>query len=184
VDLEPEAPKGITPLKKVYEYEPIPEGLTKEEAKLIIGSQVCLWGEFTPTRNICELMLYPRVLANAEVGWTDPSLKNWNRFQHAVEMNFKRLDRDKVIYSRSMYNPFISFAADSLQLVAKVHLFTDSDLHNVRFTNNGSEPTVSSTKYAGVFNAELNSVIKAAIFDDKGNKLGQTVTRTLSPSKK
>ena len=184
VDLEPEAPRGIIPLKKVYQYEPIPEGLTKEEAKLIMGSQVCLWGEFTPTSDIGELMLYPRVLANAEVGWTDPSLKNWTRFQHGVEMNFKRLDRDRVIYSRSMYNPFISFAADSLELVAKVHFFTDSDLHNVRFTKNGSEPTVGSTKYTGVFNAELNAVIKAAIFDEKGNKLGQTVTRTLSPPKK
>lgn len=182
-DLEPEAPKAIIPLKRVYSYEPIPEGLTQKEAGLIMGTQVCLWGEFTPTTEICELMLYPRVLANAEVGWTDSSLKNWNRFQHAVEENFGRLDRDRVTYSRSMYNPFISFAADSLRLEAYVHLFTDSDLHDVRFTNNGSEPTNTSTKYTGVFTARLNSLIKAAIFDEKGNKLGQTVTRTLAPPK-
>ena len=32
-------------LEKVYSFEPVPEELTPEEAKYIIGAQGCLWTE-------------------------------------------------------------------------------------------------------------------------------------------
>ena len=182
--LEPEAPRGIIPLKKVYEYEPIPKGLTEIEAGRIMGTQVCLWGEFTPNPEISELMLYPRVLANAEVGWTKPGLKDWNRFQHAVEENFLRLDRDKVIYSKSTYNPIISFTADTIQMTAKVQILPDSDIHEVCFTNDGTDPSAKSKKYVNEFTARLNSVVKVGVFDHKGKLLGQIVTQKLELVKK
>ena len=182
--LEPEAPRGIIPLKKVYEYEPIPKVLTEKEAKLIMGTQVCLWGEFTPNPQISELMLYPRVLANAEVGWTRPALKDWKRFQYAIEENFVRLDRDKVIYSKSTYNPMITFTADTLQMTAKVQINPDSDIHNLFYTVNGTDPTPKSLKYTGEFTSGLNSVVKAAVFDKKGLLLGNIVTQKIELIKK
>jgi hexosaminidase len=182
--LEPEAPRGIIPLKKVYLYEPIPKGLTEIEAGRIMGTQVCLWGEFTPNTQISELMLYPRALANAEVGWTKPELKNWKRFQYAVEENFIRLDRDKVNYSKSTYNPMITFTADTIQMTAQVQITPDADIHKLVYTVNGTEPTTKSQKYMAPFTVGLNSVVKAAIFNEKGLLLGNIVTQKIELIKK
>jgi hexosaminidase len=182
--LEPEAPRGIIPLKKVYLYEPIPKGLTEIEAGRIMGTQVCLWGEFTPNTQISELMLYPRALANAEVGWTKPELKDWKRFQYAVEDNFIRLDRDKVNYSKSTYNPMITFTADTIRMTAQVQITPDSDIHKLVYTVNGTEPTTKSQKYMAPFTVGLNSVVKAAIFNEKGLLLGNIVTQKIELIKK
>lgn len=182
--LEPEAPRGIIPLRKVYDYEPVPKALTEKETKLIMGTQVCLWGEFTPNPEISELMLYPRVLANAEVGWTSSALKNWTRFEYAIEENFVRFDRDKVNYSKSTYNPIIKFTPDTLLQKANVQIIPDSDIHNLFYTVNGTDPTVKSIRYLYEFTAGLNSVVKAGIFDKKGKLLGQIVTQKLERTKK
>ncbi len=182
--LEPEAPRGIIPLRKVYDYEPIPGALTEKEAGLIMGTQVCLWGEFTPNPEISELMLYPRVLANAEVGWTSPVLKDWKRFEVAVEENFVRLERDKVNFSKSTYNPMITFTADTIQKNAKILIIPDSDIHNLFYTVNGSEPTTKSQKYKAPFTVGLNTVVKAAIFNKKGLLLGNIVTQKIEIIKK
>jgi len=176
-ELEPEAPRGIIPLKKVYQYEPVPAVLTPKEAALIMGSQVCLWGEFTPNTKICELMLYPRVLANAEVGWTQKGLKDWKRFQHAVEDNFIRLERDHVNYSGSTYNPFISFTVDTIQRNASVQIISDSDIHDLYYSIDGNIPSTKSKKYTGPFICDLNSIVKAGIFDINGKLIGEVVTK-------
>jgi hexosaminidase len=182
--LEPEAPRGIIPLKKVYDYEPVPKVLTEQEAGRIMGTQVCLWGEFTPNPEICELMLYPRVLANAEVGWTKPALKNWKRFEYAVEENFVRLDRDHVNYSKSTYNPMITFVTDTIKNTAKVDIQPDSDIHHLFYTINGTDPTTKSKKYDGPFTSDLNSVVKTAVFNRKGELLGKVVAQRLEVVKK
>jgi hexosaminidase len=129
-------------------------------------------------------MLYPRVLANAEVGWTKPELKDWKGFQYAIEDNFIRLDRDKVNYSKSTYNPMITFTADTLQKKAKVQIIPDSDIHYLFYTVNGTEPTTKSPKYKAPFTAGLNSIVKAAIFNKKGVLLGNIVTQKIELIKK
>jgi hexosaminidase len=182
--LEPEAPRGIIPLKKVYQYEPIPSVLTEKEASLIMGTQVCLWGEFTPNPEISELMLYPRVLANAEVGWTKPELKDWKKFEVAIEDNFKRLERDKINYSKSTYNPLITFVPDTISKTAIVEIKPDIDLYNLRYSVDGTDPTPHSKKYKKAILANFNTDIKAALFTKKGELQGSIVTQRIEVIKK
>ena len=182
--LEPEAPRGIIPLKKVYQYEPIPAALTEKEASLIMGTQVCLWGEFTPNPEISELMLYPRVLANAEVGWTKPELKDWKKFEVAIEDNFKRLERDKINYSKSTYNPLITFVPDTISKTAIVEIKPDIDLYNLRYSVDGTDPTPHSKKYKKAILANFNTDIKAALFTKKGELQGSIVTQRIEVIKK
>ena len=182
--LEPEAPRGIIPLKKVYQYEPIPAALTEKEASLIMGTQVCLWGEFTPNPEISELMLYPRVLANAEVGWTKPELKDWKKFEVAIEDNFKRLERDKINYSKSTYNPLITFVPDTISKTAMVEIKPDIDLYNLRYSVDGTDPTPHSKKYNKAILANFNTDIKAALFTKKGELQGSIVTQRIEVIKK
>lgn len=77
---QPEAIGGYLPLKKVYTYDPIPASLTAEQAKLVYGVQGNLWVEYIPTPEHVEYMIYPRMLALAEVAWSAPERKSWSDF--------------------------------------------------------------------------------------------------------
>ena len=77
---QPEAIGGYLPLKKVYSYDPIPETFTPEQAKLMYGVQANLWAEYIPTPEHLEYMIYPRILALAEVAWSAVANKNYDDF--------------------------------------------------------------------------------------------------------
>lgn len=77
---QPEAIGGYLPLKKVYGYEPVPDSLSADEAKLMYGVQANLWTEYIPTEEHAEYMLYPRAIALAEVAWSKPVNKSWEDF--------------------------------------------------------------------------------------------------------
>lgn len=77
---QPEAIGGYLPLKKVYSYDPVPAGLSAEQAKLVHGVQGNLWAEYIPTPQHMEYMMYPRALALAEVAWSTPGRKSWPDF--------------------------------------------------------------------------------------------------------
>ena len=77
---QPEAIGGYLPLKKEYAYDPVPASLTAEQAKLVYGVQGNLWVEYIPTPEHVEYMIYPRMLALAEVAWSAPERKSWPDF--------------------------------------------------------------------------------------------------------
>ena len=73
------------PLEKVYSYNPT-DGLKEEQAKLIYGVQGNLWVEYIPTEELVEYMIYPRILAIAEIGWSNPAKRDYSEFrQRAVK---------------------------------------------------------------------------------------------------
>lgn len=95
----PEAIGGYLPLKKVYSYNPIPDSLKSEQAKLIYGVQGNLWAEYIPTPEHMEMMIYPRILALSEVGWSNPQVKCYD--------DFRRRALTAVDYLKNKgYNPF------------------------------------------------------------------------------
>lgn len=96
---QPEAIGGYLPLQKVYDYNPVPEGLDDSLHHLIYGVQANLWTEYIPTPEHAEYMLYPRVLAIAETGWTQPERKSWKDFHKQA---LKAVDQ----MQKSGYHPF------------------------------------------------------------------------------
>lgn len=86
-DNEPFSIGGYNPVKKVYSYEPIPEGLTEDEQKYILGPQANIWTEYTSEFNVLLYRLLPRIGALAEVQWCDPAQKdyeNWVRREYRL----------------------------------------------------------------------------------------------------
>ena len=71
---------GYLPLEKVYSYDPVPQGLTAEESRLVYGIQGNLWAEYIPGDEQYEYMMYPRILAIAETGWSQPERKDYPGF--------------------------------------------------------------------------------------------------------
>ena len=88
---QPEAIGGYLTLEKVYSYDPIPEVLTKEGADYIQGVQANVWAEYITTAEHMEYMIYPRLLALAEVAWTQPDKKNWEHFHRCALKEVKWL---------------------------------------------------------------------------------------------
>lgn len=81
---EPLAIGGYLPLEKVYDYEPIPEELSPEEATYILGAQANVWTEYMPSINHVTYMLLPRLYALSEVVWSAKERKNYPDFLERV----------------------------------------------------------------------------------------------------
>ena len=79
-DSQPEAIGGYLPLAKVYSFNPVPDTLSADKVQLVYGVQANLFTEYIPTPEHAEMMIYPRILALAEVAWSDPSVKNYDDF--------------------------------------------------------------------------------------------------------
>lgn len=82
----------IVSASKVYSFEPlIPDSLTKEQQRLILGPQVNLWTEHVAYPQHAFYQLLPRLGASSEVQWCNPDRKNFDYFK-------KRLPRLKKLY--------------------------------------------------------------------------------------
>lgn len=91
---QPQAFGGYLPLKRVYSYNPVPDSLPDPAKELIMGVQGNLWCEYVPTDSHAEYMLWPRMTAIAEIGWTPQEARDWEDFYtRAVKIN-KRMRSD------------------------------------------------------------------------------------------
>uniref|UniRef100_UPI004055E6B1 beta-N-acetylhexosaminidase n=1 Tax=Alistipes sp. TaxID=1872444 RepID=UPI004055E6B1 len=91
---QPESIGGYLPLEKVYSYEPAPESMDSSVARHIIGVQANLWAEFIPTDEHYEHMLWPRAIAVAEIGWSQPEHRDFALFrERAVRIVDDMLER-------------------------------------------------------------------------------------------
>ena len=96
---------GDLPLEKVYSFEPIPAALTADEARHILGAQANLWTEYIPSPGHAEYMLFPRLIAMAEVAWSPAERKDYANFLSRMtvheqrltnlNVNFRPIDRPK-----------------------------------------------------------------------------------------
>lgn len=80
------------PTEKVYSYEPVPEGLTPEQAVHVLGAQANIWTEYIADRNRVDYMTFPRALALSEVVWTPGELRDWSDFEQRLAQYLSRLD--------------------------------------------------------------------------------------------
>ena len=78
---QPEAISGYLPTEQVYSYNPVPDSLTAAEKELMYGVQANLWTEYVPTPEHAEFMLYPRMIALAEVAWSPQERRDWPEFK-------------------------------------------------------------------------------------------------------
>ena len=90
---EPLAIGGLTPVREVYSYEPLPPQLAAGENKYILGAQANLWTEYIGTPEHAEYMAYPRACALAEVVWSPKQGKDYINFLQRMETHLQRLKK-------------------------------------------------------------------------------------------
>ncbi|MEI6900965.1 MAG: family 20 glycosylhydrolase, partial [Bacteroidota bacterium] len=171
---EPKAIGGQISLKKVYNYEPVPSGLTAAQAKYILGAQGNVWTEFIPTPEHAEYMAIPRMIGLAEVVWTSKELKNWKDFQKRMKSQYQRLDKLKVNYCKGSFRVDIHTTYDEKNQCLNAILESEQSDATIRYTLDGNEPTDKSPLYEAPVAIKKNSYIKAGIFVD--GKIKQKAT--------
>lgn len=82
--LEPESIGGYLPLDSVYVYEPVEPVMPKDKLNHLLGVQANLWSEYVVTDQHAEYMYWPRAIAIAETGWSQPEDKDLQDFRRRV----------------------------------------------------------------------------------------------------
>ena len=99
---EPLAIGGYLPVSKVYQYEPVPENFPPQYVKQISGVQGNVWTEYISTFQHLQYMIFPRLCAIAEVGWSAKDRRDYEQFEDRMDRHFQRLDYLGINYARHM----------------------------------------------------------------------------------
>lgn len=166
---EPLSIGGFTPLKKVYNYEPIPENLNNEQAKHIIGLQACTWTEYISSNSLLEYNDFPRMAAFCETAWSQKQDKNYDDF---VQRLYSLLDIYKkagINYSKSHFsitsNTILKSSKTTTNII--VSLTTLSKNGTIYYSLDNTLPTIASKKYSKPIAIKNNTTLKALVYDDK-----------------
>ncbi len=84
--------------RKAYSFEPVPDQLSDEQAKHVLGLQANFWSHIDREEHLVDRQLWPRLLAIAERGWSAKSVRNWDDFQGRVQHNLNRLEAFGIAY--------------------------------------------------------------------------------------
>ena len=71
---------GWSSPEKLYGFDPV-QGWSEAQKKHFLGVQCCIWSEPMTDRAVFDRLVFPRLSALAETGWTQPERKSWERFK-------------------------------------------------------------------------------------------------------
>ncbi|MBD0255981.1 MAG: family 20 glycosylhydrolase [Cytophagales bacterium] len=135
------------PLQKVYNYNPLPKELSADQHKYILGVQANLWTEYIRTPERAEYMLFPRLLALAEVAWTPAANKNYDDFLRRAGQQLPRLDAKNILYRVPEPAGLDSAAIRREGDKAVVALSTWVPGAQIRYTLDGTMPDETADRY-------------------------------------
>ena len=105
---------GYLPVDRVYQYEPVPAGLTDEQAKHVRGAQANLWSEYITNPRKAEYMIFPRMTALSEVLWSPKGQRNWPDFQRRLQTQYIRYQLWKANYYHAYMPPADTLVREKL----------------------------------------------------------------------
>lgn len=94
-DDEPVPIGFVRTLEDVYRFEPVPDGLTAEQAARVLGTQANVWTEVMEDAGRVDYQTYPRLAALAEVAWSAlPATgeRDFAEFGSRMAAHYRRLD--------------------------------------------------------------------------------------------
>ena len=101
-DSEPIAFGGYTSTEKVYSYHVIPEKLTEDKKKFVLGSQGNVWTEYITTPEQVEYMVFPRITALSEVLWGTST--DFSNFKIRVQNHYSIWEKLKINFNKESIN--------------------------------------------------------------------------------
>lgn len=156
---------GIVSMETAYSFDPYMfeikgenYSFTDQEKKNIIGVQGALWSEmiiYPP--HFSEYQMFPRLCVTSEIGWTDQDKRDYVDFDRRLtESHFAR-----------MYYMGIKFRIPYPEIKWEGNIVTATPPFpsaTVRYTFDGTEPTVSSPVVCGPIITEAPENLRFATF--------------------
>jgi hexosaminidase len=158
------------------------QALTEEGKQNIIGLQGQLWSETINGPDMMFYYLLPKLLGLAERAWSPqakwatisgPNIRkiqmedDWNEFTNRVgHIEFNRLDR---LFGG--YNTRIPRAGITIKN-GYVYANVENPGLIIRYTLDGSKPTINSERYLGPVAIEAYEIFTATVFTQKGHNGG------------
>lgn len=140
----------------------------------VLGVQGCFWSdqfihgtilqEITPlnenrSENYAEYLTFPRLLALAEVGWTKQNLREYNDFAQRLKYHYARLDQKGCNYR--VPEPTIVSMKESDNGEITFTLAGSVAGAPIRYTTDGSYPTIHSPLYTSPVKVESKNDFRA-----------------------
>ena len=186
--IEPVTIGGYTLLEKTYSYDPIPDTLVAMgKSNYILGVQGNTWSEYMYSEAKRDYMVFPRILAVAEIGWTNLDRKDYKDFERRIENAYVRLDGHAINYhipQPEQPNGSCNFVAFTDK--ASLEFKTTRPIKMV-YTLDGSEPTPASTAYTAPIEITETTTLKIASVLPSGKmspiRTIQVEKQSLAPAK-
>ena len=132
------------------------------EASTVLGVQGCFWSdqfihgtvlqEITPlnenrSETYAEYLTYPRLLALSEVAWSPKALRNYQDFATRLTTHYQRLDNKECNYR--VPEPVIEKMEEKSEGGIEFTLAPSVAGAEIRYTTDGSYPTIHAPRYTG-----------------------------------
>ena len=102
---EPMCIGGYLPVERVYEFQPLPEELTPEQQKHIIGVQANIWTEYIASFRHVQYMAMPRMDALTELQWNNPQERDFGAFVERCGKMAQLYNLYHYTYADHIFNP-------------------------------------------------------------------------------
>ena len=144
---EPVFADGYLPVERVYSFNPMPDELSDEAKKHIVGVQANIWSEYIPYFKHAEYDALPRMAALAELQWCRPEKRDYKQF---VDRCFRMADLYEVYnynYATHIFDLQVDIKPDFSNKCITVNMskFGAGDIY---YTFDGSEPDDKAHRYS------------------------------------
>ena len=172
---------GDNTLADVHGYEPVQPDWSEAVERQLWGVQASLWTEFCHTPEDVEYLLFPRLLAFADMAWRPKGSASWSHFERSLDAWLPVLDRMGVTCAASMWNLY--HKAREENGTVRLALSCIRDDVEVRYTTDGTEPeAAASALYTDTLTIAQTSTVRAATFA-QGKRKGEVLTLNFGVNK-
>jgi hexosaminidase len=134
-------PVSTLGLHQVYAFEPL-KTISESQHQLVLGGECAMWTEYAPQDQV-DSMLFPRLLAMADVLWASPGHRSFTGFYRRLEAAYPLL-KDRGVQTGSEAQPVTIDISLTGRRRWQVQLSCEVPDSEVRYTLDGSFPTLQS----------------------------------------
>lgn len=156
-------------LKRVYGFQPIPDGLNASESKHILGSECNMWTEKVPQEMI-DSRLFPRMIAMSENLWSDKIQQNYSDFWNRLQTHYPVLDKMGVKYGYEAQPVSFDISYNLEEKGFEVKMVSGQRGLNIQYTLDGINPDRNSPFYEKPIIVRNSCDLKARVFNSSDSE--------------
>ena len=93
---------GDETVERVYNYKPM-NGVAEELQPKYMGVQANFWTEWVEEADIVQYLMFPRLVAVAEAGWTPADKRNYDDFVKRLQGEAKYYQLKGINYGKHVF---------------------------------------------------------------------------------